>query len=137
MNEETTIRKILMESKRLAIVGISDELDRPSYLVSDYLQKEGFEIFPVNPKLLEWKGKYVYESLEKIPFAIDVVVIFRKPQYVLDLVKISIQIKAKAVWMQEGVFDPEAAKLAEDYGLLVVMDKCMMKEHKKLYNRRG
>ncbi|MFH1443039.1 MAG: CoA-binding protein [Candidatus Micrarchaeota archaeon] len=136
MNEEGAIRKILMDYRRVAVVGISDESDKAGYFVPAYLKENGYEIIPVNPKSVEWKGKYSYESLEKVPIAIDVVLIFRKPEFVPDIVASAVKIHAKAVWMQEGIIHEEAAKLAEDYGLLVVMDRCMMKEHKKLYNRR-
>ncbi len=136
MDEDASIRKILMDSRRIAVVGLSDDEEKPSYIVADYLQKNGFEIIAVNPKLLEWHGKYAYESLEKIPLAVDVAVIFRKPEFVLDIVISAIKIRAKAVWVQEGIANQEAAKLALEAGLLVVMDKCIMKEHMRLYNRR-
>ena len=135
MNEDLAIRKILMEYRRIAVVGISDDEEKAGFYVPAYLMENGYEIIPINPKLVEWRGKYANESLEKVPIAVDVVLIFRKPEYVPDIVGSAIKIRAKAVWMQEGIVHEEAARLAEDYGLLAVMDRCMMKEHKKLYNR--
>jgi predicted CoA-binding protein len=132
MNEPETIARILKESKVIAVVGLSDNPERPSYGVADYLMGHGYKIIPVNPGITEWKGLRSYPDLGSVPEKIDVVDIFRRSEFVMGIVKDAIAIRAKAVWMQEGVIDEKAAKLAEKSGLLVVMDRCMMKEHRKL-----
>ncbi|MCX8174923.1 MAG: CoA-binding protein [Candidatus Micrarchaeota archaeon] len=130
MNEPETIARILA-MKRIAIVGLSDKQDRPSFLVASYLSGQGYEIVPVNPMISEWMGRKSYPRLEDIPFPVEVVGIFRKGEEALPAVKSAIAIGAKAVWMQEGVVNEEAAGVARKAGLLVVMDRCLMKEHKK------
>lgn len=129
MNDKETIRRILA-MKTIAVVGLSDKEERPSYGVASYLKGHGYKIVPVNPMIAEWKGEKSYPTLEAIPFAVDVVDVFRKSEDAPPIVKSAIAIKAKAVWMQEGVVSPAAADEAERAGLLVVMDKCLMKEHK-------
>ena len=131
MNEPETIRKILKESKTIAVVGLSDKPDRYSYIVASYLMEHGYKIIPVNPNIVEWKGLKSHASLKDISEKIDVVGIFRRSEFVDVVVKEAITIGAKAIWMQEGVVDEKAAEKAEKAGLLVVMDRCMMKEHRK------
>ena len=130
MNEEETIEKIL-SMKTIAVVGLSDNSGRPSYGVASYLSEADYKIVPVNPSISSWKNLKVYPDLSSIPFKVDVVDIFRKPNAVLPIVQEAIKIGAKAVWMQEGVVNDEAAELAEKSGMLVVMDRCMMKEREK------
>ena len=129
MNEPETIAKIL-SMKTIAVVGLSDKEDRPSYRVASYLKGHGYRIVPVNPMITEWQGEKSYPNLEAIPFPIDIVDIFRKSEDVPPIVKGAIAIGAAAVWMQEGVVSEDAAREAEKAGLLVVMDRCLMKEHK-------
>ena len=129
MNEPETIAKIL-SMKTIAVVGLSDKEDRPSYRVASYLKGHGYRIVPVNPMITEWQGEKSYPNLEAIPFPIDIVDIFRKSEDVPPIVKAAIAIGAAAVWMQEGVVSEDAAREAEKAGLLVVMDRCLMKEHK-------
>ena len=130
MNEPETVAKILA-MKTIAVVGLSAKEDRPSYRVASYLKEHGYRIVPVNPMISEWKSEKSYPDLATIPFKIDVVDIFRKSEDVLPIVKSAIAIGAAAVWMQEGVINDAAAQEAEKAGLLVVMDRCFMKEHAK------
>ena len=119
--------------KTIAVVGLSDKPDRPSYVVADYLKSHGFKIIPVNPTIESTLGEKSYPSLDKIPEPIDVVDVFRQPQYVDEIMAAAIKIGAKVVWLQEGVVNELAAQKGRDAGLTVVMDRCLMKEHKKLF----
>ena len=128
----STEEKILRTYNKIAVVGLSAKPDRPSNGVARYLKEQGYTIIPVNTYAKEILGETCYPDLSSIPVHVDVVDIFRRPDAVIPIVKEAIKIGAKAVWMQEGVINEEAAALAKDAGLLVVMDKCMFKEHKKL-----
>ncbi len=128
MNEPETIGKIL-GMKTVAIVGLSDKKERPSFRVASYLKMQGYRVVPVNPSVQMWMGEKSYPSLETVPFKIDVVNIFQKSEKVPPIVASAIELGAKAVWMQEGVISPAAASEAEEAGLLVVMDRCLMREH--------
>jgi predicted CoA-binding protein len=131
MNEADAIKRILNESKTIAVVGLSDKPERESFIVASYLESAGYEIIPINPMIEAWKGKKSYPDLKSAPKKIDVVDIFRRSEFVASIVEESINIEAKAVWMQLGVIDERAAKRAEDSGLLVVMDRCIKIEHSK------
>lgn len=120
--------------KSIAIVGISDNLEKPSYKVGKYLISKGFKIFPVNPNINNFLGIKSYETLSDIKEKIDVVDIFRKPEFVAPIIDEAIKIGAKTIWMQEGISDEKAAVKARAAGLTVVMNICMMKEHKKQLN---
>jgi uncharacterized protein len=126
-----TIDEILKSSKTIAIVGLSSNKFRPSYGVAKYLQAAGYRIIPVNPQETDALGQKSYARLEDVPEKIDAVDIFRRPEYVPDIVDSAIRLGVRAVWMQEGVINPEAAEKARQAGLLVVMDHCMLKEHGK------
>lgn len=126
------IRKILTESKTVAVVGLSPKEDRPSFHVASYLQSQGYRIIPVNPNADRILGEKSYPDLASIPDKIDVVDIFRKSGDVPPVVDEAIQSGVKAVWMQEGIVNEPAAQKARSAGLMVVMDRCMLKEHKKL-----
>ena len=123
---------ILNESKSVAVVGISDKQERPSYRVAEYLKSAGYRIIPVNPRLQEVLGEKCYPSLDDIPTEVDIVDIFRRSEDVLPIVESAIRIGAKTIWMQEGIVNHEAAKIAQNAGIQVVMDHCMLKEHKKI-----
>ncbi len=126
--------EILGSSRTVAVVGISTREDRPSYIVAKYLKDHGYRIVPVNPTLKgEILGEPVYADLSSVPEPIDVVDIFRKPEEVLPIVEEAIKIGARAVWMQEGIVNNEAAERARAAGLRVVMDRCMKKEHVRLH----
>jgi len=129
--DRKTVEKILGNYRIVAVVGISDKPDRPSFGVASYLQRQGYRIVPVNPRLESVLGEKAYPDIQSIPFEIDVVDIFRKSEEVAPIVDAAIAKKAKAVWMQEGVIDEESAQKARDNGLDAVMDLCMLKEHEK------
>jgi predicted CoA-binding protein len=124
--------EILNFSRVVAVVGLSSKPDRPSYRVASYLKEQGYKIIPVNPEERKILGELCYPDLDSIPESVDVVEIFRRSEEVLPIVEEAIKIGAKAVWMQEGVINKEAAARAREAGLLVVMDKCMRKVHLKL-----
>lgn len=128
----TDEKEILNSSRVIAVVGISPSSQRPSYRVASYLKQQGYRIVPVNPRVRKVMGEISYPDLLSIPGKVDVVDIFRKSEDVLPVVAESIKIGVKAIWMQEGVINEEAASLARNAGLKVVMDRCMLKEHKKL-----
>jgi uncharacterized protein len=125
-----SIRDLLQRSKTIAVVGLSDSPMRPSYGVSAYMQSQGYKIIPVNPTIAESLGEKSYPTLRSIPEKIDIVDIFRRPEYVEDIVDQAIELKIPAVWMQEGVINQKAAQKAEKAGIFVVMDLCILKEHK-------
>jgi len=124
--------QILNTSRVVAVVGLSPKPDRPSYGVADYLKENGYKIIPVNPQAEQIMEEACYPSLSAIAEPVDTVDIFRRSEEVPAIVEEAIKIRAKAVWMQEGVINEEAAAHARKAGLLVVMDKCMLKEHQKL-----
>ena len=123
---------LLRRSKTIAVVGLSGTPWRPSYGVSEYMQSAGYRIIPVNPKETEVLGEKAYATLEEIPTPVDIVNIFRQPRFVPEIVDVAIRIGAKGVWMQEEVVHEEAAQKAREAGLEVVMDRCILKEHRKL-----
>ena len=128
---DVIIDEILKTSKTIAVVGLSSNKFRPSFGVAKYLQAAGYRIIPVNPQETEVLGQKSYARLEDVPEKIDTIEIFRRPEFVPDIVESAIRVGARAVWMQEGVIHPEAAEKARQAGLLVVMDHCMLKEHVK------
>ncbi len=125
------IEKVLKKYKDIAVIGISDKPERYSYKVALYLIDNGYNIIPVNPMLDEWNGKKVFKNIKDIDSNVDVVDIFRKPEFIPEIVMESIG-KAKVIWMQEGIVNNDAKELAEKNGMYVVMDKCIKKEHEKL-----
>jgi hypothetical protein len=137
--EQQVIDRILRSSKRIAVVGWSDDPDRPSSSVAEYLSREGYEILPVNPRLAGTPvfGTTVVASLSDIPGTIDLVGIFRRPAEAVGVVREAIALGIPAVWLQEGVVSEEARSLALSAGLGVVMDRCLMKEHRRLRREGG
>ena len=129
---ESEIEKILETCRTIAVVGLSSDSYRPSNGVAEYMQAAGYRIIPVNPNEAEVLGEKSYARLEEVPEKIDLVDIFRRSEFVAPVVESAIRIGAKAVWMQEGVVDETAAKRASDAGLMVVMDRCILKEHRRL-----
>lgn len=132
--EEKKIFKILSESKSIAVIGMSAEPTKPSNRVPKYLIEQGYKVIPVNPTRDEVMGIKSYKSLLDIPDEIDAVDVFRRPEQVLEVVKDAIERKrqrgdVKAIWLQEGIVNDEAKKMAEENGILFVQDKCMFKEH--------
>ena len=127
-----SVVKILKSFRDIAMVGVSANPEKPSNIVFKYLTEHGYNVIPVNPTISEVLGKKCYPSLSAIPEKIEVVDIFRKSEDVTPIVDEAIKIGAKAVWMQEGIINNAAADKAQAAGLLVVMDKCMRKEHMKM-----
>lgn len=130
------IRRILSESKTIAVVGLSDNPTKASHGVGRYLLSQGYDLIPVNPNSPEVLGRKSYPDLPSIGRPIDVVQIFRPPAAVPPIVAQAIGVGAKVVWMQEGIQHAEAAAQAEAAGLAVVMNRCMMKEHYRLIGPR-
>jgi uncharacterized protein len=127
-----TIAELLRSAGTIAVVGLSSRRTRPSYSVSEYMQSAGYRIIPVNPEEREVLGEKAYPDLDSAPGPIDIVDIFRRSEYVPEIVEAAIRVGAKAVWMQEGVVHEEAAERARAAGLMVVMDRCILKEHRKM-----
>jgi uncharacterized protein len=114
------------------VVGLSSKRFRPSYGVAEYMQRSGYRIVPVNPEESEVLGEKCYPDLDSVPEAIDIVDIFRRSEFVPEIVEAAIRKGAKAIWMQEGVRHEEAARRAAEAGLDVVMDRCILKDHRRL-----
>lgn len=126
------IPEILRKSKVIAVVGLSSKQYRPSYGVSEYMQRAGYRIIPVNPAETEVLGEKCYADLDSVPEAIDIVDIFRRSEYVPEIVEAAIRKGARCIWMQEDVVHEAAAQRAREAGLEVVMDRCILKEHRRL-----
>jgi len=124
------IAEILRQAKTIAVVGLSDNPLRPSHGVAAYLQAQGYRIVPVNPQIEEALGERSYPSLLDVPEKIDIVDIFRRPEFVEEVVDQAIQLKVPAVWMQEEVIHEKAAEKARKAGIFVVMDRCILLEHR-------
>jgi predicted CoA-binding protein len=124
------IRELLQHSKTIAVVGLSDSPLRPSHGVSAYMQIHGYKIIPVNPNIRISLGEKSYASLADVPEKVDIVNIFRRPELVEEIVDQAIALKIPAVWMQEDVINEKAAEKARKAGMFVVMDHCILKEHK-------
>ncbi len=126
------IRELLERSHTIAVVGLSRKRQRPSYGVAEYMQRVGYRIIPVNPNEAEVLGEKSYPNLTDIPEKVDIVDVFRRSEFVPEIVEEAIRIGAPAIWLQEGVIHEEAAARARDAGLFVVMDRCILKEHWRL-----
>ena len=131
-NDREAIIRILNELKTIAVVGLSSDVSRASNSVSRYMQSHGYRIIPVNPNETSVLGERSYARLEDVPERIDLVDIFRRSDEAGHHVDEAIRVGARGVWLQEGVIDEDAARRALDAGLLVVMDRCILKEHIKL-----
>jgi len=130
------IAEILKSSKMIAVVGLSNRKFRPSYGVAEYLKSAGYRIIPVNPNETEILGEKCYARLEDIPEKVDIVDIFRRSEFVPEIMDSAIRIGTRAVWMQEGVIHPEAAEKARQAGLFIAMDLCMLKEHANRFRQQ-
>lgn len=124
------IAELLHHSRTIAVVGLSDNPMKPSFGVSQYMQSQGYRIIPVNPQVPEVLGEKSYASLRDIPEKIDIVDVFRRPEAVPEIVDQAIALKVPALWLQETVVHEEAAEKARRAGIFVVMDKCILKEHR-------
>lgn len=125
--------EILSKYHVIAVVGCSRNEGKPSHDVPEYMQSAGYKIIPVNPSADIILGEKAYKSLLDIKFPVDVVDVFRPSPETVEIAKQAVQIKAKALWLQEGIFNDEAKRIAEDNGLIFIMNRCMMKEHYKLF----
>jgi uncharacterized protein len=124
------IFNLLREAHTIAVVGLSDNPLRPSHGVAAYLQSQGYRIIPVNPEIKESLGEKAYPSLLDVPEKIDIVDIFRRPEFVEEVVDQAIQLRVPAVWMQEEIIHEKAAQKARAAGIFVVMDRCLLLEHR-------
>jgi len=127
------IADLLRRSTTIAVVGLSANPLRPSHGVSAYMQSHGYRIIPVNPNIEECLGEKAYPSLVDIPEKIDIVNVFRRPEYVEEVVDQAISLKVPAVWMQEEVVHEKAAEKARKAGIFVIMDRCILKEHRSRF----
>jgi hypothetical protein len=126
------ISEILQNARTIAVVGLSGKRFRPSYGVAEYMQRAGYRIIPVNPRETQVLGETSYPDLEAIPETIDIVDIFRRSEFVPDIVDAAIRKGAKVIWMQEGVIHEAASRRATEAGLSVIMDRCILKDHRRL-----
>ena len=133
MTDISTLRRILSDYKRVAVVGLSTDWSRPSNFAAKYMLDHGFEVIPVNPKYEEILGQKCYPDLKSIPTPVDIVDLFQRSERVSPFVDDAIEIGAKVVWMQLGVIHEEAAQKARDAGLEVVMDRCIKIEYARLF----
>lgn len=124
------IAELLQRAKTIAVVGLSSNPFRPSYGVTACMQSHGYRVIPVNPNIDECLGEKAYASLLDVPETIDIVNIFRRPEFVEKTVEEAIRLKVPAIWMQEEVIHEEAAEKARQAGIFVVMDRCILKEHR-------
>jgi uncharacterized protein len=124
------IADLLQHAKTIAVVGLSDNPLRPSHGVSAYMRTQGYRIIPVNPHIREVLGEKSYASLVEVPEKIDVVNVFRRTEFVGEIVDQAIRLKVPVIWMQEGVVNEKAAEKAREAGIFVIMDRCILKEHR-------
>jgi predicted CoA-binding protein len=127
-----SIPDLLRKYRTIAVVGLSGKRFRPSYGVSEYMQRAGYRIIPVNPRETEVLGEKAYATLDDVPEPVEIVDIFRRSEFVPEIVDAAIRKGAHVVWMQEGVIHEEAAAKARAAGLEVVMDRCILKEHRRM-----
>jgi uncharacterized protein len=132
MMDETEIAEILGAAKTIAVIGLSDKPWRPSFGVSSYMQQQGYRIFPVNPNVQQALGEKAYPTLADIPEKIDIVNIFRRSESAGSAVDDAIRVGTRCIWMQEGVVDYEAAARAEAAGIPVIVNRCILKYHRRL-----
>jgi len=130
LKQSDPIYELLSRIKTIAVVGLSGSPLRPSHGVSAYMQLHGYRIIPVNPQITEALGENSYPSLLDVPDKIDLVDVFRRPEFVDEIVEQAIQLKIPAIWMQEDVINQRAAEKARKAGMFVVMDRCVLKEHR-------
>jgi hypothetical protein len=129
---DDVMRRIFAESRTIAVVGASPDPDRAGNYIPAYLQERGYRIIPVNPTCEEVLGVKCYDSLEDIPEPVDCVEVFRRPGYTPDIARQAVSIGAKALWLQLGIINDEAKRIAEAGGLLFVQDECMGPQHRRL-----
>lgn len=126
------IERLVRESRTVAVVGLSPDPKRPSHHVASYLRASGLRIMPVNPGLARWEGLTTYPSLDSLPEAPDIVDVFRRPEFAPEIASAAVAAGAGALWLQIGVISDEAAEIAAAGGLDVVMDRCLLVEHREV-----
>jgi uncharacterized protein len=126
------IERLVRESRTVAVVGLSADPARPSFGIARYLVSAGLTVYPVNPALSSWEGLTAYESLADVPTPIDIVDVFRRPEYAVGVAEEAVAAGAGALWLQLGVISPAAATVASEGGLDVVMDRCLAVEHREV-----
>ena len=137
MSAIAQLRRILKDHRTIAVVGLSADWYRPSYFAAKYMQEHGFRVIPVNPKYDEVLGEKCYPDLRSIPEKVDIVDVFRKPEDCVPIAQDAVAIGAKVLWLQIGVINEEAARIAEAGGLEVVMDRCVKIEYARLFGGLG
>ena len=133
MNDIATLRRVLRDCRTIAVVGLSAEWHRPSYFAAKYMQAHGYRIVPVNPKYPTILGETSYPDLKSIPFPVDLVDVFRKPGDCVPIAQEAVAIGAKVLWLQIGVDNDDARRIAEAAGLTVVMDRCVKIEYARFF----
>ena len=133
MMDNLSIIKNIFQLNNIAVVGMSPKGERPSNYVALYMRDQGYNIIPVNPGQKSIQNEMCYPSLTSIPHQVDVVNVFRRSEYVLPIAQDAIAIGAKALWLQDGVINEEASKIAQEAGLLFIMNDCMLRRHKQLH----
>src|SRR5450432_1100553 len=126
------IPELLHSSRTIAVVGLSSKRFSPSHGVAEYMQQAGYRIIPVNPLETQILGETCYPDLDSVPGPVDIVDIFRRSEFVPEIVEAAIRKGAKVIWMQEGVHHEGARRRAEEAGLIVIMDRCILKDHRRL-----
>lgn len=137
MSAIAQLRRILKDHRTIAVVGLSADWYRPSYFAAKYMQEHGFRVIPVNPKYKEILGETCYPNLTSIPDKVDIVDVFRKPEDCVPIAQDAVAIGAKVLWLQIGVINEEAARIAQAGGLDVVMDRCVKIEYARLFGGLG
>jgi uncharacterized protein len=132
MNEPTTIHEMLRTAKTIAVIGLSPDESKPSHYVSAYMQQHGYQLYPINPSITEVLGEKSYPSLSALPIKPDIVDVFRLPNAIPAIVEEMITLGLCNLWVQQGIINTEAAAHAEANGIRVVMDRCIMVEHRRL-----
>ncbi len=130
--DEEVMRQLLQSARTIAVVGHSDKPHRTSYQIAQYLRRQGYRAYPVNPKVQTIDGEQVYPSVQAIPTQVDIVNVFRRSEHLMDIVEDAIAANARAIWAQLGVVDEAAAQKATEAGLTVVMNRCIKVEHMRL-----
>lgn len=131
--DDETLRRLLSHSRAIAIVGLSPNPERSSHQVASYLIEKGYEVFPVNPMAQSILGRKAYPDLASIPASVDIVDVFRRPEHAPAIAKEAVAIKAKALWLQQGIVSPKAWRIATAAGLICVMDRCIALMHRLLF----
>jgi len=137
MSEIRVLKQVLKQHRTIAVVGLSADWFRPSYFAAKYMQAHGYRIVPVNPKYPQILDETCYASLADIPFDVDIVDVFRKPSDTPAIAQEAVAIGAKVLWLQLGVVNTDAQRIAQDAGLTVVMDRCVKIEHARLFGGLG